>query len=662
ESTTQRPHPPTAGCHASARLPPAQSRRVNEPRDQETSSPEAAKAPRRHEPGPQKDPGDLGGGSGGVTPALAPPTTKRRLRRPERALILHTATGPRLNSENWAGSGVAEPQGVAPGAASKRKPRLPGGAPRRLLGGGKAPAQCGRPSGRGEGGAERRAARRWEPAFAAVIGRREAGNPVLRGHREGALGRPREASNASRPEAVEYFTVRKMNPIAKTSLTSILKSNTPQLTKEHEVDSSSSVKINPEQLMTRDKAAKTIQRAWLSYTNKMVFQLLKHTICAAEFNVTHEILKKVSPSEAELIKDPSMKHKVRFRFNGETFPPYIVFKIFVHTKGHGYKYFSGKNLLKSSTEVMFYDVYFMTFLNLALNGRCLRKNILAIGEQTFFKPLSQMGSEPAPTDVYRLVGKKKFYNQFLEDERPNQKIKISDEIDVITIRDYMQYSSFLDDIPASSGGKNNYWRRLNLENIPKAMLMYDIVDFVQSGVISTRLRKELKYLSQRPKTEEMRQHQLRIVSEVRHPSSSHSRVQPLSQQQQSQVKHLGSSSKQTETKSDKMKKTNKMAEEKNAPVDTEQPKKTPKKKQRKVVFSTPSLDVVKVNELSSDDDMEKEEKMFSWCQDTNVGTTRENTKEKATTEGRHLSTPSFDVKVNELSSDHEIEKEEELFS
>lgn len=36
-----------------------------------------------------------------------------------------------------------------------------------------------------------------------------------------------------------------------------------------------------------------------------------------------------------------------------------------------------------------------TFLNLVIHGQCLRKKILATGGQTFFKPLSQVGSEPA---------------------------------------------------------------------------------------------------------------------------------------------------------------------------------------------------------------------------------------------------------------------------
>lgn len=47
------------------------------------------------------------------------------------------------------------------------------------------------------------------------------------------------------------------------------------------------------------------------------------------------------------------------------------------------------------------------------------------------------------------------------------------------------------------------------------MMMYDIVDYAESGVISNRLQKEMKYLLQKPQTEAMRQHQLEIVSKVR---------------------------------------------------------------------------------------------------------------------------------------------------
>eukprot|EP00069_Balaena_mysticetus_P001479 bmy_15358T0 len=131
------------------------------------------------------------------------------------------------------------------------------------------------------------------------------------------------------------------------------------------------------------------------------------------------------------------------------------------------------------------------------------------------------------------MGKKKFYHQIMEDERLFQKFKITDEIDIVTLKDYMQS-------PASSGGRNNYWRRLNLENIPRTMIMYDIVDYAESGIISNRLKKEMKC------------------------PSSLSSLQPLYRpyQQQSQIKHLGRRSQQAQMKVEKMKKAYKMAKEK----------------------------------------------------------------------------------------------------
>ncbi|KAB0345229.1 hypothetical protein FD754_022155 [Muntiacus muntjak] len=142
-----------------------------------------------------------------------------------------------------------------------------------------------------------------------------------------------------------------MSHSLKIPVTGVPKSDNPVLGKGRRVHFSNTVKTKEKQ-QNKDVSAHVIQRAWLSHLDKTVFQLLKHTICAAEHHVTHEILKKVSPLEAELVKDPCMKCKVRFRFSGEIFPPFIVFKIFLHTEGHGYKYFSGKKFLKPSSECL----------------------------------------------------------------------------------------------------------------------------------------------------------------------------------------------------------------------------------------------------------------------------------------------------------------------
>ncbi|XP_075855782.1 uncharacterized protein CXorf58 homolog isoform X2 [Microcebus murinus] len=404
-----------------------------------------------------------------------------------------------------------------------------------------------------------------------------AGNPAQR---------QSGGSKASQPEAADwrpgftshkkdYFAVKKMNDSSKTKDPGVPKSGNRRSGKGHKARLEAPAKTKPiRRRVTRDCSAQIIQRAWFSHAHKMIFQLLKLTICAAEFCVTYDILKKVSPLEAKLVKDPSMKCKVRFRFSGETFPPFIVFKIFLHTEGHGYKYFSGRNLLKPSSEGI--------------------------------------------VDAYKMMGKNKFYHQVLEDEHLFQKLKVTDEIDVVTMQDYMQYSSLLDEIPASSGGRNNYWRRLSLENIPRTMIMYDIVDYAESGVMSNRLRKEMKYLLQKPKTEEIRRQQLRIVSEIRRPSFSS--IQPIcrSYQKQDQVKHLGRRSKQAQMKVEKMKKAY-LAKEKTA---SEEPKmdKAGTKQRKTVVFSTPAFSIVKIDESLSDTELEKEKKdAFSWYQDLLVG-------------------------------------------
>lgn len=215
------------------------------------------------------------------------------------------------------------------------------------------------------------------------------------------------------------------------------------------------------------------------------------------------------------------------------------------------------------------------------------------------------------------MGRKTFHAQIMEDVHLSRKFRVADEIDIVTLKDYIQYSSLLDETPASSGGRNNYWRRLNLKSIPKTTLMYDIVHYAESGVISNRLHKEMKYLSQKPQTEEMRQDQLRVVSKVRH-SSSLPRKQPLYQpcQQQCQIKHLGRRSKQALMKAERMKKAYKIgkAKETNASVETEpQTDARGAKPQKTVVFSTPSFEIVKIKELKSSDKLGKKKKgSFAW--------------------------------------------------
>nr|XP_044995774.1 putative uncharacterized protein CXorf58 homolog [Jaculus jaculus] len=334
--------------------------------------------------------------------------------------------------------------------------------------------------------------------------------------------------------------------------------------------------------VNRQISAIRIQRAWFAYVDRTIFHLLKQTICAAEQYVSHELLKNISPSEADLVKDPSMKCKVRFRFSGVKFPPFIVFKIFLQNEGHGHKYFNGKDLLKPSSEAL--------------------------------------------ADAYKMMGRRKFCQQIKEEQRCFQKFKVADLMDVVTMRDYLQYCKLVDDSPASSGGKNNCWRRLNLKSIPRSMMMYDILAYAESGVISSRLQKERKYLLQKPQTEEMLQQQLQVIYEYRLPPIT--TVAPFYQppQLQKKMKHLGRRSKQAQKKVEKMRKVYIRAKEEMSTCLAVEPKPDIPQPKLKVksVFRTSSFEIFAVREATKDgrfeEDEEEEEynsddELFAWCED-----------------------------------------------
>lgn len=71
--------------------------------------------------------------------------------------------------------------------------------------------------------------------------------------------------------------------------------------------------INTHEL-ARLMAARVIERAWLSHRDRKMFKLIKHATCAAEASLSYEILRKISPKEAQLLKDKGMPVKVRFRY------------------------------------------------------------------------------------------------------------------------------------------------------------------------------------------------------------------------------------------------------------------------------------------------------------------------------------------------------------
>jgi hypothetical protein len=70
---------------------------------------------------------------------------------------------------------------------------------------------------------------------------------------------------------------------------------------------------NLKDLISAKEAVQIIENAWCRHRDRQMFRLLKHAVCAAEHALSNDILRRLSPREAELLRDPSMNVKVKFR-------------------------------------------------------------------------------------------------------------------------------------------------------------------------------------------------------------------------------------------------------------------------------------------------------------------------------------------------------------
>ena len=192
----------------------------------------------------------------------------------------------------------------------------------------------------------------------------------------------------------------------------------------------------------RQHAIRAIERAWCSFRDRRMFKVLKRSICSAENSVTNEVLKKLNPNEASVLNDPTISAKVRFRFGGEEFPPIVMFKVFVRVGSSTSKYISGKKMIRADSE--------------------------------------------AAQDALKLMGNRKYYDQLIKDA--SQKSAITDDFDVATLRDYMMLQAHEDEMPSYLGGRHNQWRELTLENLSRKDVLYDVVDYINNGKRSDRLR------------------------------------------------------------------------------------------------------------------------------------------------------------------------------
>lgn len=224
------------------------------------------------------------------------------------------------------------------------------------------------------------------------------------------------------------------------------------------------------------EAVKVIERCWCSFRDRQMFRLLKHTVCAAEHSLSHEIIKKIAPLESNILNDPCVKIKIKFRFSGIEFPPSVVFKIYSQMQdGKTAKKITGKNMIEPASS--------------AAQAAC-----------------NQMGN-------------KQYYNIMILDSLQSVTNKrVSEKSDIVCMRDYMQYSSLIDDLPAYMGGRSNAWRRLNLSDLQRHTIFYDVINYACTKKMSKKLSRELPVLLQCPKTQDIQVKQIEALSKIDQPS------------------------------------------------------------------------------------------------------------------------------------------------
>ena len=187
-------------------------------------------------------------------------------------------------------------------------------------------------------------------------------------------------------------------------------------------------------ILRTQAAVRRIEKWWGGVRDRRIFKIFKAAVCAAENSLTRDIVRKLSPSEAALLQDPAVRARIKFRLGGETFPPTILYKIFFSRDLIHVQYISGKTMIRPSTE--------------------------------------------AAEDASRQMSHRAMFDQMLTDACYHPKQKIQDEIDVATVKDYMQYRSVLDESPAYIGGKGNSWRTLSASALPRHSTMHSVAELL----------------------------------------------------------------------------------------------------------------------------------------------------------------------------------------
>eukprot|EP00039_Didymoeca_costata_P003160 m.65619 g.65619 ORF g.65619 m.65619 type:complete len:349 (+) comp11748_c0_seq2:190-1236(+) len=204
----------------------------------------------------------------------------------------------------------------------------------------------------------------------------------------------------------------------------------------------------------RRAAASTISLWWRGIYSRRMFDRLKHALILAEKAMVHDVIHHVVPSEAALLSDPTIRPVLRFRFGGSDgeFPPVVLFKVFLATK---------KGDAANTTLVY-------------MNGRKM------------IRPASE-----AAKDAYRLMGRRKFIEQMVQDEVQRAFVGNIDEDCIVTLQDYLEYTNIVDNQPASLGGRGNDWRVLHTSDAKQQGLLYDLSNYFRGEAASHALQQRI---------------------------------------------------------------------------------------------------------------------------------------------------------------------------
>eukprot|EP00038_Savillea_parva_P001334 m.103227 g.103227 ORF g.103227 m.103227 type:complete len:282 (+) comp10473_c0_seq1:119-964(+) len=201
--------------------------------------------------------------------------------------------------------------------------------------------------------------------------------------------------------------------------------------------------------MAEEAAAQTIATCWRRHRARQQFERLKKALGEAEGSVADEVLRQLCPLEAQLLADSTLHPRVRFRLAGEDFPPRVVFKVFVSKKVSSVIYMSGKRMIKPASE--------------------------------------------AAEDAMRVMGRQRFLELMEADELQHRVSGITDEIDVTSLRDFMQLTAVTDNMAASLGGRDNGWRPLQPEE--RHGVLFDFFTYCHGGELTARLQKHVPDLA-----------------------------------------------------------------------------------------------------------------------------------------------------------------------